>query len=149
MSDSKIKLFEDRQVRALWDEHAAKWWFSVVDIVAVLTDGDYQTARNYWKVVKGRLAAEGNETVTNCYQLKMQAPDGKMRLTDAAATDISIVRQPSGFNESAAIAQEGAGAAKAARERIEQSTGKPVISRLSAKNLGQTRLLDESEGKGE
>jgi hypothetical protein len=89
MSDSKnkIKLFEERQVRAIWDEEAEKWWFSVVDIVSVLTDSDYQRGRKYWKVLKGRLSEEGNETVTNCYQLKMIAPDGKMRLTDVADTE--------------------------------------------------------------
>ena len=83
----KIKLFEEKQVRTVWDAEAEKWWFSVVDIVAVLTDADYQQARKYWKVLKGRLATEGNETVTNCYQLKMLAPDGKMRLTDVADTE--------------------------------------------------------------
>ena len=83
----KIKLFEERQVRAAWDEQAEKWWFSVVDIIAVLTDSDFQAARKYWKVIKGRLAAEGNEVVTNCYQLKLLAPDRKMRLTDVADTE--------------------------------------------------------------
>jgi len=67
---SQIKLFGEKQVRAVWDEEAEKWWFSVVDIVSLLTDSDYQPARKYWKVLKGRLAAEGNETVTSCYQLK-------------------------------------------------------------------------------
>ena len=82
-----IKIFENRRVRTVWDEQAEKWWFSVVDVVDVLTDSDYQTARKYWKVLKGRLVVEGNETVTNCYQLKMTAPDGKMRLTDVADTE--------------------------------------------------------------
>ena len=70
----------------IWDEEGEKWWFSIVDIVAVLTDSDYQTARKYWKVLKGRLAKEGNESVTNCYQLKMQSADGKFYLTDVADT---------------------------------------------------------------
>ena len=74
-------------MRTAWDTDAEKWWFSVVDVVSVLTDSDYQTARKYWKVLKGRLIKEGNETVTNCYQLKFQAPDGKMRLTDVADTE--------------------------------------------------------------
>ena len=81
-----IQLFEEKRVRTAWDTDAEKWWFSVVDVVSVLTDCDYQTARKYWKVLKGRLIKEGNETVTNCYQLKFQAPDGKMRLTDVADT---------------------------------------------------------------
>lgn len=82
-----IQLFEEKRVRTAWDTDAEKWWFSVVDVVSVLTDSDYQTARKYWKVLKGRLVKEGNETVTNCYQLKFQAPDGKMRLTDVADTE--------------------------------------------------------------
>jgi hypothetical protein len=281
---SKIKLFEEKQVRAVWDEEAEKWWLSVVDVCAVLTDSDYQTARKYWKVLKGRLAKEGNETVTNCYQLKMLAPDGKMRLTDVAdteqvlrliqsipskkaepfklwlakvgseridetvdpelsidraiqnyrrlgysegwinqriksievrksltdewdkagveqgveyatltdlmtktwsdmttreykqhknlkkenlrdnmtntelvlnmlaevaATDISVARQPSGFDESAVVAKEGANAAKVAREQIEKSTGKSAISRLNAKDLGQRQLPDPNGDDGE
>lgn len=81
---SQVQIFDKRQVRSVWDEQQEKWWFSAVDICAILTDSDYQSARKYWKVLKGRLAAEGNEVVTNCYQLKMLAPDGKMRLTDVA-----------------------------------------------------------------
>jgi hypothetical protein len=271
----KIKLFESRQVRAEWDAEKEKWWFSVVDIVAVLTDGDYATARNYWKVLKGRLAAEGNQTVTSCYQLRLKATDGKLRLTDVAdteqilrliqsipskraepfklwlaqvgserldetvdpelsidraiqnyrrlgysenwinqriksievrkaltdewdksgvqrgseyatltdlmskvwagmttreyrqhkglkkenlrdnmtntelvlnmlaevaATDISLVRNPQGFDESAVVAKEGAKTAKAARVQLEKSTGRPVVSRLNAKKTGAHKL---------
>ncbi len=82
-----IQLFEEKRVRAAWDTDAEKWWFSVVDVVSVLTDSDYQTARKYWKVLKGRLAKEGNQSVTNCYQLKMQSTDGKKYLTDVADTE--------------------------------------------------------------
>ena len=87
MSDdkNKIKLFEEKQVRAVWDEDAEKWWFSVVDIIAVLTDSD--NPQTYWRVMKKRLSDEGNETVTNCNALKILASDGKMRLTDAADTE--------------------------------------------------------------
>jgi predicted membrane-bound spermidine synthase len=85
---SKVKLFEERQVRAVWDEEAEKWWFSVVDIVSVLTDQtDELRSRKYWNKLKQRLKEEGNETVTNCHQLKMLAMDGKMRLTDVADTE--------------------------------------------------------------
>ena len=83
----KIQLFEEKKVRTVWDDEKEEWYFSIVDVCAVLTDSDYQTARKYWKVLKGRLIKEGNETVTNCYQLKFQAPDGKMRLTDVADTE--------------------------------------------------------------
>ncbi len=83
-----LKLFEDKKVRAIWDDEQEKWYFSIIDVIAVLTDSpDFQTARNYWKVLKNRLVKEGNETVTNCNQLKMQATDGKMRLTDVADTE--------------------------------------------------------------
>jgi hypothetical protein len=80
-----IQLFEGKKVRFVWNEEEEKYYFAVVDIVQVLTDSaDYQTARKYWKVLKGRLLKEGNETVTNCYQLKLPAADGKKRLTDVA-----------------------------------------------------------------
>ena len=82
--DNELKLFEDKKIRVKWDEEEEKWYFSVVDVVAVLTENDYQKARTYWKVLKSRLLTEGNETVTNCNQLKMMAYDGKLRLTDVA-----------------------------------------------------------------
>lgn len=83
-----LQLFEERKVRTVWDSNQEKWYFSIVDVVAVLTDSaDYQTARNYWKVLKNRLTTEGNETVTNCNQFKMRAADGKMRKTDVADTE--------------------------------------------------------------
>ena len=85
--ETSIKLFEEQKVRVEWDENQEKWYFSIVDVVAVLTSSEYQTARNYWKVLKHRLSKEGNQTVTNCNQLKMIAPDGKMRLTDVADTE--------------------------------------------------------------
>jgi len=86
MDDNNIKLFENRRIRTAWDEEKQEWYFSIVDVVGVLTDNDYQAARNYWKVMKLRLKDEGNQTVTNCNQLKMLAEDGKMRLTDVADT---------------------------------------------------------------
>ena len=82
---SSIKLFETKQVRSLWDEGKEAWFFSIVDVVAVLTDS--VDAPAYWRKLKQRLKAEGNETVTNCHGLKMPAPDGKMRLTDVADTE--------------------------------------------------------------
>ena len=85
---NEIKLFEEKKVRTLWSEDKEEWCFSIVDVIEVLTDQPtFQGARNYWKVLKNRLVAEGNETVTNCNQLKMQAADGKMRLTDVASTE--------------------------------------------------------------
>lgn len=83
-----IKLFEEKKVRTVWDDEQEKWYFSVVDVVGVLTDQqDLDHARNYWKVLKYRLKKEGLEPVTICNQLKLVADDGKMRLTDVADTE--------------------------------------------------------------
>jgi hypothetical protein len=81
-------VFEEREIRRLYDEKTETWFFSVVDIIQVLTQQpDYQASRKYWKVLKGRLAKEGSEVVTNCYRLKMAAADGKQRLTDVASAE--------------------------------------------------------------
>ena len=262
---NKIQIFEKQPIRAVWDEEVEKWWFSVIDIISVLTESIAPSA--YWRKLKQRLKEEGNETVTNCHGLKMLATDGKLRITDVidteqvlrliqsipsknaepfklwlakvgneridetidpelsinraiqnyrrlgysenwinqriksievrkaltdewdksgvsqgkeyaeltdlmsktwsgmttrdykkfkglkkenlrdnmtntelvlnmlaevAATDISIERQPTGFNESAKVAIEGAKVAKVARKQIEKSTGKSAISQLNA-----------------
>ncbi len=83
-----LQLFETKKVRTIWDDEQEKWYFAIVDVVAVLTDqSDYQTSRKYWNKLKQRLKEEGNETVTNCHQFKLQAADGKMRLTDVADTE--------------------------------------------------------------
>jgi hypothetical protein len=275
-ANKSIKLFEEPYVRAEWDEENEKWWFSVIDIIAVLAEQpDTFHARNYWNVLKNRLKKEGNQTLINCNRLKLTAQDGKKYLTEVvdteqvlrlvqsipgkkaesfklwlaqvgrerldetvdpelsfdraiqnyrrlgyseawinqriktievrksltdewdksgvqqgqeyasltdlmsktwsgmttreykrlkgltkenlrdnmtntelvlnmlaevAATDISIVRQPVGFKESAEVAKEGAETAKVARERLEQSIGKSAISSLNAKNLRQNVL---------
>jgi hypothetical protein len=83
--ENAIKIFENKRVRVLWDDELEKWYFSIVDVVGVLSDsGNPQV---YWRVLKKRLLNEGNETVTNCNGLKMKAQDGKMRLTDVADTE--------------------------------------------------------------
>ena len=280
-SKNKIKLFESQQVRTEWDEQAEKWWFSVVDIVAVLTEQpDYTRARKYWSVLKTRLKQEGSQLATSCSQLKLTAADGKKYLTDVAdteqilrliqsipskkaepfklwlakvgneridesidpelsidraiqsyrrlgysenwinqriksievrkaltdewdksgvqqgkqyadltdlmsktwsglttreykrhkglkkenlrdnmtntelvlsmlaevaATDISAVRNPQGFADSAEVAQEGTKTARAARDQLEKSTGKPVVSRLNARSLEQKALKGKTK----
>lgn len=80
-----LKLFEEKKVRTVWDDEQEKWYFSIVDVVSILTEST--DGRKYWNKLKQRLKEEGNETVTNCHQLKMQAVDGKMRLTDVADTE--------------------------------------------------------------
>jgi len=84
MSDKiSIRFFDNREVRALWDKENHKWWFSVLDIIAVLTDqDDYTKARNYWKYLKAKLKKENSQLVSATIQLKLLAPDGKKRLAD-------------------------------------------------------------------
>ena len=82
---NSIKLFGDDKIRAIWDDEQEKWYFSIVDVIAVLTESP--NPQTYWRVLKKRLKEEGNETVTNCNGLKMRAADGKMRLTDVADTE--------------------------------------------------------------
>ena len=81
----QIRLFEEKRVRTVWDDQAEKWYFSVVDVCRTLVDS--KDSQAYWRKLKQRLKAEGNETVTNCHALKMQAADGKIRLTDVADTE--------------------------------------------------------------
>ena len=88
VNKNSIKLFGGDKIRAIWNDEQEKWYFSVVDVVAVLTESkDFQTARKYWNKLKQRLKEEGFEPVTNCHRLKMPAADGKMRLTDVADTE--------------------------------------------------------------
>lgn len=118
--NDKIRLFEDKRIRTAWDEEKEEWYFSIVDVVGVLTEQpDYQAARNYWKVTKKRLKDEGNETVTSCNQLKMTASDGKKRLTDVADTEqllriIQSIPSPKAEPFKLWLAQVG-------RERIEET----------------------------
>ena len=118
--NDKLQMFEDRPIRTAWDETQEEWYFSIVDVVAVLTDQpDYQAARNYWKVTKKRLKDEGNEAVTACNQLKMTASDGKKRLTDVADTEqllriIQSIPSPKAEPFKLWLAQVG-------RERIEET----------------------------
>lgn len=88
MEDKGIMLFDGQKVRSVWNEEDEKWYFSIVDVCAVLTGSDYQTSRKYWNKLKQRIKEEGNQLVTNCHQLKMRASDGKMRMTDVADAEL-------------------------------------------------------------
>ena len=117
----KIQLFENQHIRTAWDEEKEEWYFSIVDVVAVLTDArDYDTARNYWKVTKKRLKDEGSQLVTGCNQLKLKSPkDGKRYLTDVATTEqlfrvIQSIPSPKAEPFKLWLAQVG-------RERIEET----------------------------
>ena len=146
MSDapSKIKWFESNRIRSQWDDEAQTWWFSVVDVIGALTESTNPT--DYLKKLRKRDALLGSYLGTNCPRVAMQTESGKLRKTLAASTeqllrivqssDIAQVRQPQGFAESAQTAQEGAQTAKAARLQLEKSTGRKVVSKLNAKQLG-------------
>ena len=116
--NDKIQLFEDKRIRTAWDEEKEEWYFSIVDVVAVLTDSP--NPQTYWRVLKKRLKDEGNETVTSCNALKMTAADGKRRLTYVADTEQflrivqSIIPSPKAEPFRAWLAQVG-------RERIEET----------------------------
>lgn len=146
-----IQLFEDQKIRVAWDEQQEEWYFSVVDVVAVLTEQPtYDGARNYWKVLKKRLSDEGSQLVTECNQLKMKSPkDGKRYKTDVANTKqlLRIIQSiPSKKAEpfKAWLAMVG-------RERIEETidpeqaidraleaeTGRPVVTSQNAENFHQ------------
>ena len=91
MSDHKIALFKGKRIRRNWDDEKELWYFSVVDVIQVLTDqSDFTTARKYWNKLAERLRIEGSEVVIKCHQLKMLAADGKMRLTDVADTEVML-----------------------------------------------------------
>ena len=106
---NETAIFEGHKIRRSYDEKADKWYFSVVDIVQVLTQqSDFKTARKYWNKLKERLKKEGSQLVTNCHQLKMPAADGKNYLTDAA--------------------KKGGRIAKKARLDLESKTGRKVVS---------------------
>ena len=92
-------LFETHEIRRVYDEASETWWFSVVDIIQVLTQQpDYQTARKYWNKLKERLGKEGSESVTNCHRLKLPAADGKNYLTDVATAETLLRHFPAGGN---------------------------------------------------
>lgn len=118
--NDKIQLFEDKRIRTAWDEEQEEWFFSVVDVVGVLTDApDYNTGRKYWNKLKQRLKEEGSQLVTDCHQLKMTAADGKRRLTDVATTEqllriIQSIPSPKAEPFKIWLAQIG-------RERIEET----------------------------
>jgi len=84
----QLKLFEDNKIRTFWDENEEEWYFSIIDVVGVLSES--KNPSTYWRVLKKRLKQEGNETVTNCNRLKMPAADGKIRLTDVTSTKQSF-----------------------------------------------------------
>lgn len=141
-------IFEDYNIRRVYDEEAGVWLFSVVDIIRALTQqADFQTARKYWNKLKERLNKEGSQLVTNCHQLKMVADDGKLRLTDVANPEtilrlIQSVPSPKAepiklwlakvgyerMQDNKKAGKIGGNIAKKARLELEEKTGKKVVS---------------------
>ena len=148
MTMQELKIFEEKQIRTIWDEVQEKWYFCIIDIVQILTESkDYLTARKYWNKLKQRLISEGNETVTNCHQLKLMAADGKLRYSDVAdleqmlrlvqsipskkaesikrwlaeltTTKITKEEHPQTMSEHARVAERGGSVARAAKEAFE------------------------------
>ena len=147
--ENEIKIFEDKKVRTLWVIEQEKWYFSIVDVIAILTESP--NPRKYWSVLKTRLKAEGSQLATNCSQLKMQSADNKFYLTDrdnmtntelilnmlaeASTKDISEAVNPKDFDESKKVARQGGNVAKVAKKELEAKTGKKVISAINAKSV--------------
>ncbi|MBQ9672869.1 MAG: hypothetical protein IJV34_08470 [Prevotella sp.] len=134
-----IKLFDEKQVRIVWDEQEQKYYFSIVDVVQVLTEQPTpRGASTYWAVLKKRLKQEGaDELLTNCKQLKLQAADGKMRMTDVADTEqlLRIIQSiPSKKAEPLKqwLADEGGQVAHVARQQLEHSLGRSVVTSQKA-----------------
>ena len=148
---NKVQLFNDKKIRSVWDSEEEQWYFSVIDVIAVLTDS--VNLRDYWFKMKKRVHSEdGIELSTICRQLKMQAPDGKMRETDAANTEalLRIIQSvPSKKAEPfkmwlAKIAISGAEVARDARKSLEERSGKAISSK-NAKEIGTRQLPFEEE----
>lgn len=133
--NEQLQLFEDQPIRTAWDENAEEWYFSIVDVITVLTDSKNPAA--YWRKLKQRLKAEGNESVTNCHGLKLKGVDGKRRLTDVATTEqllrlIQAIPSPKAEPMKMWLAQVG-------RERIEETLDPELIAE---------RLVETYECKG-
>lgn len=120
-----IKLFEEKKVRTLWDEDQEKWYISVIDVIAVLTESE--RPRKYWSDLKGKLQKEGSELSEKIGQLKM--------LAEASTKDISQAVNPKDFEESKKIAQQGGTIAGNARKELEAKTGKKVVTELNAQKF--------------
>ncbi len=123
-----IQLFEEKQVRTLWDEEQEKWYFSIIDVIEVLTGSP--RSRKYWNALKTKLQAEGSELSHNLGQLKMQSTDGKFY-----TKDISLAVNPKTFEQSKTVAQQGGNVAKVALKELEAKTGKKVVTAHNAKSI--------------
>lgn len=132
-------IFEGHGIRRVYDEKTEMWFFSVVDIIQVLTQQpDYKAAQNYWKVLKHRLKKEGSQSVTNCNQLKLKAADGKNYLTDVFT---ALAELSTGLDENKKAARTGGNIAKRARLELEAQTGKQVVTGENYLPPGNTKNM--------
>ena len=153
------KIFNNETIRTVWDRKEEKYYISVVDIIAVLSDS--KNPQTYWRVMKKRLKDEGNETVTNCNGLKLKAQDGKYRMTDVCdievlLTDIGEVttrelakkQKPQGLKENKMVAKIGGEVAKNTRKDIEEKLGETVVTKqnfLDYEYIEENRQLESSK----
>ena len=160
MSEEKMQKYSGWKVRSVWDDVREEWWFSVVDVVGVLTEQpDIRHAAKYWSVLKTRLKEEGAELTTNCSQLKMTSADGKKYKTDAMTVEqiLRLVQSiPSKkaepfkvFEEHREIAKSGGEAAGIARKAVEERTGRKVITSDNAERLNPMKDLIEGLIEGD
>ena len=124
---NQIQIFNEKKVRTVWDSDTEEWYFSVIDVVEILTESLDPSA--YWRKFKQRLKAKGNETVANCHRLKLQAADRKIRLADVATSE---QENPTTMREHVKAAKSGGNVAKAARAELESKLGRSVISSAKA-----------------
>ena len=144
--NNSIQLFEDRKIRTAWDEEQEEWYFSVVDVIAVLTDSSNPT--DYLKKMRKRDEQLASYLGTNCPQVAMQTESGKLRKTLAASTEqllriVQSIPSPKAEPFKLWLAQVGAQTAKAARLQLEKSTGRKVVSPRNAKQLGTQQALEK------
>jgi len=160
---SSVKLFESKKIRSVWNEEEDKWYFSIVDVIEVLTETD--RPRKYWSDLKAKLANEGSELSEKIGQLKMQADDGKMRITDVADTEQLfrliqsipspkaepfkrwLAKKPDTFEKNREIAKQGGTIAGNASKEIEEKSGKKVVSESNAKQILENTIKKKLKEK--
>jgi hypothetical protein len=142
---SNLILFAEQRVRRAWNQAEQKWYFAVVDVIAVLTESP--NPQVYWRVMKKRLADEGNQTVTKCNALKMTAADGKQRLGEASTTEIARKKDAQGFPPNQAAPKAGGSVAGNARRQLEAESGRKVSTAANFKSLPEAKTRKLSRGQ--
>jgi hypothetical protein len=152
--ETAIKIFEEKKVRTHWSEAEEKWYFSIIDVIEILTGSP--RPRKYWNALKTKLKNEGSELSHNLGQLKMQAADRDNMtntelilnmLAEASTKDISTAVNPKDFEESKSVAKQGGNVAKVARKELEARTGKKVVTSLNAKNVLELKETKQKKRK--